>query len=107
MIELRNISRLFRSNEVETAALVAVSLSIPSGEFIAVTGPSGSGKSTLINILGAIDLPTGGQYLFNGRDLAIATETERAEYRYSPWPARFDTAQLDGTVKACVPGFSL
>lgn len=81
MIELQSISRLYRSDEIETTALHGISLSIRRGEFAAVMGPSGCGKSTLLNILGAVDRPTSGQYLFEGVDLAKRSEGTLAQHR--------------------------
>jgi putative ABC transport system ATP-binding protein len=81
MIELQSISRLYRSDEIETTALHGISLSIRRGEFAAVMGPSGCGKSTLLNILGAVDRPTSGQYLFEGEDLAKRGEGALALHR--------------------------
>ncbi len=81
MITLTNINRLFRSDEVETAALTGIDLDIASGEFVAIMGPSGCGKSTLLNVLGTIDRPTGGAYLFEGRDIASAPEADLARLR--------------------------
>ncbi|TCS16843.1 putative ABC transport system ATP-binding protein [Caulobacter sp. BK020] len=81
MIELQSISRLYRSDEIETTALHGISLSIRRGEFAAVMGPSGCGKSTLLNILGAVDRPTSGQYLFEGVDLAKQSEGGLAQHR--------------------------
>ncbi|MTK11796.1 MAG: ABC transporter ATP-binding protein [Clostridiaceae bacterium] len=81
MIELRNISRLYRSDEIETTALRDIGLSVRRGEFVAITGPSGCGKSTLLNILGTIDRPTSGEILFDGIDLANASEARLADHR--------------------------
>lgn len=81
MIELQSVSRLYRSDEIETTALHGISLSIRRGEFAAVMGPSGCGKSTLLNILGAVDRPTSGQYLFEGVDLAKRGEDALAQHR--------------------------
>ena len=81
MITLTNINRLFRSDEVETAALTGIDLDIASGEFVAIMGPSGCGKSTLLNVLGTIDRPTGGAYMFEGRDIASAPEADLARLR--------------------------
>ncbi|MBW8859834.1 MAG: ABC transporter ATP-binding protein [Caulobacter sp.] len=81
MIELQSISRLYRSDEIETTALHGISLSIRRGEFAAVMGPSGCGKSTLLNVLGAVDRPTSGQYLFEGVDLARRGEGALDQHR--------------------------
>ena len=81
MIELQKITRLYRSDEIETTALHNISLTIKRGEFVAIMGPSGCGKSTLLNILGTIDRPTSGAYLFEGADLARMNETRLAQHR--------------------------
>ena len=81
LITLADINRLYRSDEVETTALRAIDLSIDSGEFVAVMGPSGCGKSTLLNILGAIDRPTSGKYLFRDKNIADLGEAELARLR--------------------------
>jgi len=83
MIRLQNISRLYRSDEVETTALSDVTLGIERGEFVAIMGPSGCGKSTLLNILGTIDRPSSGAYLFEDTDLARLNEAKLAEFRAS------------------------
>lgn len=77
MIKTDCISKVFRTEEVETHALVNVSLEVKKGEFVAVMGPSGCGKSTLLNILGLLDRPTDGQYFLDGRDMCALTEKER------------------------------
>ena len=83
MIALRNICRLYRSDEVETTALSDINLTIERGEFVAIMGPSGCGKSTLLNILGTIDKPTSGEFLFDNVDLARMGESGLAEHRAS------------------------
>ena len=81
MIDLQKITRLYRSDEIETTALHNISLTIKRGEFVAIMGPSGCGKSTLLNILGTIDRPTSGAYLFDGDDLARMSEVRLANHR--------------------------
>jgi len=81
MIQLEGISRLFRSDEVETTALADIDLAVEAGEFVAVMGPSGCGKSTLLNILGTIDRPSGGRYLFEGEDVSREAEPQLARLR--------------------------
>ena len=81
MITLKNIMKLYRADNIETAALANVNLQIEAGEFVAVMGPSGCGKSTLLNILGMIDTPSEGQYLFCGEDVAPYPESRLVEIR--------------------------
>ncbi len=81
LIDLQKITRLYRSDDVETTALHNISLTIKRGEFVAIMGPSGCGKSTLLNVLGTIDRPTSGAYLFEGQDLAKMSETNLARHR--------------------------
>ncbi|ESQ87400.1 ABC transporter [Asticcacaulis sp. AC460] len=81
MIDLKNITRLYRSAEVSTAALRNIDLTIAKGEFLAIMGPSGCGKSTLLNVLGAIDRPTTGSYHYDGQDLTALNESRLAEFR--------------------------
>ena len=68
MIELENIQKAFRTEEVETVALGGVSFEVKKGEFVAIMGPSGCGKSTLLNILGLLDTPTSGSYWLDGEE---------------------------------------
>jgi len=66
MIECKKISKIYQNGAVETIALKEASFTIQDGEFVAIIGPSGSGKSTLMHILGALDTPSSGEYLFDG-----------------------------------------
>ncbi len=74
MLRLENISKSYRTSEIETRALDGVSLEVAAGEFLAVMGPSGCGKSTLLNILGLLDSPSSGAYFFFNEDVARASE---------------------------------
>lgn len=75
MIKLSNISRIFRTHDVETTALNAINLNVSDGDFLAIMGPSGCGKSTLLSILGMLDSPDAGEYHFG--DLSIGNYSER------------------------------
>ncbi|MDE6553962.1 MAG: ABC transporter ATP-binding protein [Muribaculaceae bacterium] len=81
MIQLTDIKKVFRTEEVETWALDNVSLKVIEGEFVAIMGPSGCGKSTLLNILGLLDTPTDGTYILNGVDVSKMKETDRINIR--------------------------
>ena len=81
MIELHDLSRVYRTSDVETTALNHVNLEIEKGEFIAIMGPSGCGKSTLLNILGMLDTPNSGSYNFLGENVANRSERELAIVR--------------------------
>ena len=81
MITVNNLSKVFRTEEIETAALNNVSFTISKGEFVAIMGPSGCGKSTLLNILGLLDNPSGGSYNLLGTEVANLRERERTNYR--------------------------
>ena len=81
MIQLTDIKKVFRTEEVETWALDNVSLKVNEGEFVAIMGPSGCGKSTLLNILGILDTPTDGTYILNGVDVSKMKETDRINIR--------------------------
>ncbi len=81
MIEIKNVTKIYKSGEVETVALEGVSFSIEKGEFVAIVGASGSGKSTLMHILGCLDKPTSGQYFFEGKDISKLSDDELAEIR--------------------------
>jgi len=81
MIEVRNITKVYKTGDVETRVLKGISFSIEKGEFVAIIGPSGSGKSTLMHILGCLDTPTSGQYFFEGKDVSKLSDDELADIR--------------------------
>ena len=81
MIQLNDLSKVYRTSDVETTALNSVNLNIGDGEFIAIMGPSGCGKSTLLNILGMLDTPNGGTYEFLGETVSGRSERELASVR--------------------------
>lgn len=81
MIRTEKLSKVFSTEDVETTALKEVSLTISAGEFVAIMGPSGCGKSTLLNILGLLDSPTSGNYLFKEKEVSRLKEHERTSFR--------------------------
>ena len=81
MIKVENLSKSFRTEEVETIALNGVSFEVKDGEFVAIMGPSGCGKSTLLNILGLLDNPTGGKYWLDGNEGSALKEKDRTDVR--------------------------
>ena len=81
MLKLRNLSKVYRTTEVETAALREVNLEIAAGEFVAVMGPSGCGKSTLLNIVGMLDSPSNGEYWFDNHNIAGFGESQLSDLR--------------------------
>lgn len=81
MIKVENLSKSFRTEEVETIALNGVSFEVKDGEFVAIMGPSGCGKSTLLNILGLLDNPTGGKYWLDGKEVDSLKEKDRTDVR--------------------------
>jgi putative ABC transport system ATP-binding protein len=83
MIRTIDLTKVFRSDEVETTALNNVSLEIDDGEFVAIMGPSGCGKSTLLNIIGLLDNPTSGELFFNGIEVSGYSERKRTSLRKS------------------------
>ncbi len=81
MIKTNELTKVFRTEEVETTALNKISLHVKEGEYVAVMGPSGCGKSTLLNILGLLDNPSSGSYIFNGTEVANLKERDRTVFR--------------------------
>jgi putative ABC transport system ATP-binding protein len=81
MIKTNDLTKVFRTEEVETTALNKVCLEVKEGEYVAIMGPSGCGKSTLLNILGLLDNPTSGSYIFNGTEVANLRERDRTIFR--------------------------
>ena len=81
MIRIENLSKVFRTEEVETTALNHVSLHVKPGEFVAIMGPSGCGKSTLLNIIGLLDNPSEGEYYFNTQEVGHLKEKQRTQVR--------------------------
>jgi putative ABC transport system ATP-binding protein len=81
MIKITNLEKFYRTEEVETVALNKLNIEVKEGEFVAVMGPSGCGKSTLLNILGLLDDPDKGSYMFNGIEVADFNERKRADLR--------------------------
>ncbi len=81
MIKIKDLEKIYRTEEVETVALNKLSLDVKEGEFVAIMGPSGCGKSTLLNILGLLDDPDGGSFQFNSIEVAKFNERKRADLR--------------------------
>jgi putative ABC transport system ATP-binding protein len=81
MIEIKNVTKVYKTGEVENQVLSNVSFTIDDGEFVAIMGPSGSGKSTIMHILGALDTPTSGTYLLDGKDVSTLSDDELADIR--------------------------
>jgi len=81
VIQLKEVSKIYRTSHMETTALRAVTLRIERGEFVAVMGPSGCGKSTLLNVVGMIDSLSGGEYFFNGEEIGHRSENDLVDLR--------------------------
>ncbi len=81
MLSMRELTRVYRTDMVETTALDGINLEIADGEFVAIMGPSGCGKSTLLNVIGMLDSPSSGSYVFNGQEVAGLPEGKLADVR--------------------------
>lgn len=81
LVEIRDMSKIYNPGENEVRALDHVSLTINKGEFVAIIGQSGSGKSTLMNMIGCLDVPTGGTYILNGEDVSDLSDDELSDIR--------------------------
>lgn len=81
IIKVSHLSKIYSSGSLETVALSDISFSVKKGEFVAIMGPSGSGKSTLMHILGALDVPTSGNYILDGQNVEKLTDDQLAEIR--------------------------
>ena len=81
MLTMRALSKVYRADTVQTTALDAIDLDIAAGEFVAIMGPSGCGKSTLLNMIGMLDSPSSGSYVFNGQEVAGLSEARLADVR--------------------------
>jgi putative ABC transport system ATP-binding protein len=81
LIEIRNLTKVYSTDSIETTVLQNLNLEIKQGEFVAIMGPSGSGKSTLMHILGALDKPTSGEYFLDGQDISKLSDDELADIR--------------------------
>jgi putative ABC transport system ATP-binding protein len=94
MIEFRDLKKTYQMGDETVAALAGVSLSFERGSYLAITGPSGSGKSTLMNILGGLDRPTSGQYLFEDEDVSHLDDDGLAHFRNQRIGFVFQSFQL-------------
>src|ERR1041385_8147478 len=97
---MTGLTKSYRTDTVETTALDCVDLDIADGEFVAIMGPSGCGKSTLLNVMGMLDSPTSGSYVFNGKEVAGLSETQLADTRKANIGFIFQSFNLVDEVKA-------
>jgi len=81
MIQLQQVDKIYRTEEIETVALENVNLDVKKGEFLAVMGPSGCGKSTLLNVMGLLDMPTSGKVILDGKETFNMKDKELAKFR--------------------------
>ena len=100
MLELRDVTRVYRLGEVPVVALRGANLRVEPGEFVAVVGPSGSGKSTLLQILGCLDRPTSGEVILDGQPLERLSDAERTRLRLTQIGFVFQRFHLISTLTA-------
>lgn len=100
MIEIKNLSKTYVMGATTVNALDGIDLTIPTGEYVAIVGPSGSGKSTLMNMLGALDTPTTGEYFLNGEDVSKMSEKQLAGVRNRNIGFVFQRYNLMGRISA-------
>lgn len=98
LITLKNINKVYRTDEIETQALENVNIEIKKGEFVSIMGPSGCGKSTLLNIIGLLDAPTGGEITINGVDVLGMKDRELAAFRNRNLGFVFQSFHLIGSL---------
>jgi putative ABC transport system ATP-binding protein len=94
MIQLENIEKVYRTSKIETVALSSVNLEVKEGEFISIMGPSGSGKSTLLNVIGLLDVPSGGKVMIHNRLITAYTDRALARVRNEEIGFVFQTFHL-------------
>ncbi|TAK63918.1 MAG: ABC transporter ATP-binding protein [Bacteroidetes bacterium] len=94
MITLENIEKIYRTEKIETVALQHINLKVREGEFVSIMGPSGSGKSTLLNIIGLLDIPTGGEIALNGSTIKSYSDKQLARLRNERLGFIFQTFHL-------------
>ena len=93
-VQLENVSRIYRTDKIETIALEGINLTVDTGEFISIMGPSGCGKSTLLNIIGLLDSPTEGKVFLQEQELDKESLTQRAHFRNANLSFVFQSFQL-------------
>ena len=98
LITLKNINKVYRTDEIETQALENVNIEVQKGEFVSIMGPSGCGKSTLLNIIGLLDAPTGGQITVNGADVQEMKDKELSAFRNRNLGFVFQSFHLIGSL---------